>query len=165
VLRPPTPWELQQYDRTLNQNKEKKVVIDDLEEVIAQSKKETNVALLLDESRTKNPIDPYFVCLMCHSIVKPPVRKCAKCEVLFCNLCMVNWQDREMSKCPAGCGQNPSKTVNLSRYERNSLNEVEFNCFRCGVIFKYRDLMKHAEDCSSFNCPANCGIDNFITKE
>jgi hypothetical protein len=79
-------------------------------------------------------------------IVKPPVKKCKRCETLFCAACLNAWNLRGNTKCPAGCGQNPMQGKMLGKFERNTLNRQQFNCFQCKLPFKYSELENHLDD-------------------
>ena len=71
---------------------------------------------------TKQPIDSHFICATCDDVVLEPL-KCLHCERLFCQLCEKR------------CSQY--RETGLGKYEREILNQTEFECGKCQDRFLY----------------------------
>jgi hypothetical protein len=123
---------------------------------------------LLDHTHATSPIDEHFFCGACRNIVDEP-KKCSHCEILICDSCIKQLLKKDSktktgNTCPH-CKSKPFKDVNLSRYERLKLNEVEFKCNRCECNFIYEDRVKHLQTCKSLEglCPTQCEVTGIKT--
>merc|ERR1719375_2238950 len=98
-----------------------------------------------------------FTCMLCYGVALNPV-KCNKCETVYCSKCLPaealpgaesNNAPRSYNnpryECYKKCGSK--KTCNLSRIERNILNNLKFKCqhaeeYNCKKVVKYEFLAK-----------------------
>lgn len=103
-------------------------------------------------------LDP-FTCLLCYGVAIDP-RKCEQCETVYCKECLpesafnpnirVRYPDKPY-QCFKMCGSK--KIVNLSRLERNILNNLKFRCqhedeFGCTEVLTYETYKQHlAKEC------------------
>ena len=87
--------------------------------------------LLVEANAIVKPFDDNFICKICLEIAKPPPKKCAECEAIFCSACVFRWNAMGNTKCPAGCNMDPVQVIQLSRFERNHLGKMKFNCIKC----------------------------------
>ena len=101
---------------------------------------------LINKNTTVTEIDDHFICKHCDDIVIEP-EKCPKCEKLFCHACI----DGVCPGCPTA-----QKSVELSRFERTSLDKVQFRCYKCSQTLDYEQHKEHFIACLG-DCPANCG--------
>ena len=104
-----------------------------------------------------------FICMLCYGVCIEPV-KCNKCETMYCAKCLPREAlpggkpdnkprsyDNPKYTCYKKCGSN--KTVQLSRIEKNILNNLSFKCQHadehgCEAVVKYEFYKKHlAEEC------------------
>ena len=84
---------------------------------------------LTSEQNSKHqPVKGRFVCLQCLDVVIQP-KKCKSCEKLFCSKCIDKWTKLDVKHGCPNCRSVPFKEAKVSRFELESLNELEFKCY------------------------------------
>ena len=73
-------------------------------------------------------VDKDFICPVCQLIVYE-AEKCSECEHLFCKDCIKSVK-KNTSRCPVDRSE-PWITNKMSRIERNTLDQIKFNCPQC----------------------------------
>lgn len=143
---------------TKSQVVELSTLVDMVVEKVAMSEQEMDKAETNGRSEAKalGPIDDHFICSICMTLVNDPVKCGDNCESLFCRACIKKWSAKETS-CPKKCGQagQAFKEGKLVKYERNTLNNIQFTCEKCGSTYSYE---KKCCPCRAFDCPAGCGV-------
>ena len=116
--------------------------------------------ILISEEQFSGELDAsdllsYFTCIICFGIAIEPL-KCKGCETVYCSNCLPDYivtgeKKRSSTKaysCYKMCGNNT--VTNLSRIEKNILNNFEFHCQHseshgCTSKIKYENTRAHLE--------------------
>ena len=79
-------------------------------------------------------------------IVEGPT-DCRECGSIYCDKCVVNSHNSE-GKCPQ-CRTIDAFDINrkFSRYMKNQLNDLTFNCLKCSSEFTYAGYSEHYKTC------------------
>ena len=108
------------------------------------------------------PVEHHLVCKKCNNLaLKPSQCSNQDCEVIFCDICIIEWL-KKSDKCPS-CDLyfKPGK---IAKIIRNLFESKTLTCTTCNQSFAYNAFYPHLLTCLSKGalCPLDCGSLEFF---